>query len=151
MPPENRANIKQPQVKYQMNTYRYKSKPLRAIIFITFRFDNRPGVWYKTRNCLSTGLVPRSRSARLKGKRVQVPRCPATVRGDRRRNMPLGKPGKARRRNDPRARKPAIPMLLGPPWNEGPKPDNIFIPVFSSPCPLDYSAGAFLFQEFVRK
>jgi len=57
----------------------------------TFRFDKLRGVWYKIRNCLSTGLVPRSRSAWLKGKRVQVPRCPATVRGDRRRIVPLGK------------------------------------------------------------
>ena len=117
--------------------------PTGLLVFVTFRFDNRPAVWYKTRNCLSTGLVPRYRSARLKGKRVQLPRCPATVRGDRCRIMPLGKPGKARQRNDPRARKPAIPMPLGPPWNEGPKPDSIFIQVFSSPCPWRYYGRGF--------
>src|ERR1043165_3967006 len=37
-----------------------------------------------------TVLVPRPRRGRVKGKRVRVPRCPATVTGDESRERPLG-------------------------------------------------------------
>jgi hypothetical protein len=56
----------------------------------SFIFDFWMDGCYKTTNQVLTGLVPHHSWVRLKGKRVQLPRCPATVREYRLRKNATG-------------------------------------------------------------
>jgi len=52
-------------------------------------------ICYKPRTIVSPyGVGAAPRKVRLKGKKVKILRCPATVTGDERRMMPLGFPGR---------------------------------------------------------